>query len=84
VDDLLVGFKYVAAALKKLSATGRYGGFTGSLKDFVFAAEESHGVVLTPSIRDKDATPACMLLAGLHAQLKPEGRSDPLWKSGAP
>jgi phosphomannomutase len=35
----------------------------------VLAAEESHGVIVVPTIRDKDATPACMYLAALYQKL---------------
>lgn len=80
IDDLLVGFKYVADVLKKLEQTGS---FTKSDKevihfkpeDLVLAAEESHGVIVLPSIRDKDATPACLYLAALHQMLHREGRT---------
>jgi len=75
IDDLLVGFKYVAAALKEIERTGHYRGRACSIKDFVLATEESHGVVVLPGIRDKDATPACMYLAALYLRLKEEGRT---------
>ena len=41
----------------------------------MLAAEESHGVVALPHILDKDATPACMCLAGLYQRLRGEGRT---------
>jgi phosphoglucomutase/phosphomannomutase len=75
VDDLLVGFKYVANVLKSLALTGRYGATTCSVDQLVLAAEESHGVIVVPSIRDKDATPACIYLAALYQRLKREGRT---------
>jgi len=75
IDDLLVGFKYVADALKSLDQTGRYGHVACSPGQLVLAAEESHGVMLVPSIRDKDATPACMYLAALYQRLRQEGRT---------
>ena len=73
IDDLLVGFKYVADVLKTLEHTGRYKDIACSPRDLVLAAEESHGVVMAPGIRDKDATPACMVLAGLYQRLLDEG-----------
>ena len=75
IDDLLVGFKYVADVLKTLERTGRYKDIACSPRDLVLAAEESHGVVMAPGIRDKDATPACMVLAGLYQRLLDEGRT---------
>jgi phosphoglucomutase/phosphomannomutase len=75
VDDLLVGFKYVADVLKKLDAEGHYRGLECKSEQLVLAAEESHGVVMLPAIRDKDSTPACMYLAALYQRLAHEGRT---------
>jgi len=75
VDDLLVGFKYVADVLRKLERTGRYRDVVCSPDALVLAAEESHGVIVVPTIRDKDATPACMYLAALYQRLQGEGRT---------
>jgi phosphoglucomutase len=75
VDDLLVGFKYVADVLKKLEQTGRYRDLECSPDQLVLAAEESHGIIMVPSIRDKDATPACIYLAALYQRLRQEGRT---------
>ncbi len=75
VDDLLVGFKYVADVLKALGRTGRYRDIACAPENLVFAAEESHGVLLVPTIMDKDATPACMYLAALYQRLHREGRT---------
>jgi phosphoglucomutase/phosphomannomutase len=75
IDGLLVGFKYVADVLKSLEQTGRYGHIACSAQQLVLAAEESHGVMVVPSIRDKDATPACMYLAALYQRLHQEGRT---------
>jgi len=75
IDDLLVGFKYVADVLKKLGQHGHYGKIKSSPDQLVLATEESHGVIMIPTIRDKDATPACMYLAALYQRLKTEGRT---------
>jgi phosphomannomutase len=75
VDDLLVGFKYVAKVIVALEEEGRYGEVTGKGDDVVFAAEESHGLMLNPGIRDKDAAPAALLLAVLHRRLAAEGKT---------
>ena len=75
IDDLLVGFKYVAHVLKELENKSNYGHVNGSPQQFVLAAEESHGVIMSPAILDKDATPACMYLALLYQQLASKGET---------
>jgi len=77
IGDLLVGFKYVAAVLDALEREGRYRELTGRPEDFVAGIEESHGVLLTPAIRDKDAAGAALVLAELAARVKAEGRTIP-------
>ena len=77
VNDLLVGFKYHADVLWQLETTGRYGDFRGSTSDFVIATEESHGILTTPHIRDKDSAGAALLLAELALHLKRQGRTVP-------
>jgi len=83
IGDLMVGFKYMGDVLGHLERSGQYpppGGATdrdrieGSLEDFIFTTEESHGYLLTPRIRDKDACGAAVHLAGLASSLKDEGR----------
>ena len=80
IDDLLVGFKYVADVLKELALPAeqrkpRYAAFPCSPDQLVLATEESHGVVMVPTIRDKDATPACMYLAALYQRLHRQGQT---------
>ncbi len=75
IDDLLVGFKYVADVLKTLGRSGQYKHVTCPPEALVIAAEESHGVVMAPGIRDKDATPGCMVLAELYQRLRDENRT---------
>jgi phosphoglucomutase/phosphomannomutase len=75
VDDLLVGFKYMANVLKVLEQSGRWGNACTGPESLVLATEEAHGLMLTPSIRDKDSAPACMFLAALHQKLKLQGRT---------
>ena len=75
MDDLLVGFKYMANVLKVLDQRGRWGNVCTSPDSLVLATEEAHGVMLLPSIRDKDAAPACMFLAALYQRLRLEGRN---------
>lgn len=75
VDDLLVGFKYVADVLKRLERGEVYAGVSCDPKDLVLAAEESHGVIMLPGIRDKDASPAAMYLAALHQRETARGHT---------
>jgi phosphoglucomutase len=72
IDDLLVGFKYVADVLNTLDTGKPFRGIGCKPGQLVLAAEESHGVILLPDIRDKDATPACMYLAALYQMLARE------------
>jgi phosphoglucomutase len=74
VDDLLVGFKFVADVLRQLEDSGGYGEVRGTPADFVIATEESHGALLTPAIRDKDSAGAALLLAELFLDLKRQGK----------
>jgi phosphoglucomutase/phosphomannomutase len=84
VGDLMVGFKYMADVLGCIERAGRYpeGGpipgkdsVEGTLADFVFTTEESHGYLLTPRVRDKDACGAAIHLAGLASELLDAGRT---------
>jgi phosphoglucomutase len=70
IDDLLVGFKYIADVLWHLEREGAYDDVTGTPEDFVLAVEESHGVLVTPHIRDKDAAGAALLMAELALDQK--------------
>ena len=75
VDNLLVGFKYVAEVLWQLEQKGVYQDVSGSSDDLVIATEESHGFLLTPAMRDKDAASAALLMAELALQQKRDGSS---------
>ena len=75
IDDLLVGFKYVAAVLKALEQTGNYRTVQCAPEQLVLAVEESHGGMLVPHIKDKDAAPACLYLSALYQQLRQEGKT---------
>ena len=65
VDDLLVGFKYIAEVLHNLETHGFHGEARGGVADYVIGVEESHGVLVTHEIRDKDAAGAALLMAEL-------------------
>jgi phosphoglucomutase/phosphomannomutase len=74
VDGLLVGFKYIADVLWHLEKDGRYFDVRGTPADFVIGCEESHGILVTPNIRDKDAAGAALLLAELALEEKRKNR----------
>jgi phosphoglucomutase/phosphomannomutase len=75
VNDLLVGFKYHADVIAQLETTGQYGDITGTPADFVIATEESHGVLATPELRDKDSACAALLLAEAALFVKRNGQT---------
>ena len=81
VGDLMVGCKYMAEVIRSIDINGRYpstGGETGcdtaqgTVADYVFSCEESHGYLVSPRVRDKDACGAAVHLAGLVSRLKDE------------
>jgi phosphoglucomutase len=73
IGDLLVGFKYHANVLDCLEQHGRFGSVSATLHDFVIGVEESHGILVTPEIRDKDAAGAAIVLAELAALQRQKG-----------
>jgi phosphoglucomutase/phosphomannomutase len=75
VEDLLVGFKYIADVLWQLEQHGAYEDVRGTPADFVIGVEESHGILVTPHIRDKDAAGAALLLAELALEQNRRGRT---------
>jgi phosphoglucomutase/phosphomannomutase len=75
VENLLVGFKYVAEVLWQLEQAGAYEDVQGTPADFVIACEESLGYLLTPQIRDKDAGASALLLAEAALDEKRRGAS---------
>jgi phosphoglucomutase len=77
IADLLVGFKYHAEVLRQLETEGRYGDVQGTASDFVIATEESHGILCTEHLRDKDSAGAALLMAEMALYLKRQGRTIP-------
>ena len=73
IGNLLVGFKYVGQVLDAIAAHGHFGDVRATLEDFVFAAEESNGVLVSSELRDKDAAGGALLLAELCARLRQRG-----------
>jgi phosphoglucomutase/phosphomannomutase len=70
VDNLLVGFKYIAEVLHQLEEKGTYEEIEGTLDDFILGCEESHGYLVTPHIRDKDSGATSLLLAEMALDCK--------------
>ena len=75
IGDLLVGFKYHAHVLEQLVTHGRFRGVEARLDDLVIGVEESHGILVTSEVRDKDAAGAAILLAELAAMQRQQGRT---------
>ena len=75
IDDLLVGFKYIGEALHLLERKGRYRGREGTIESFAVGLEESHGVLVHPEVRDKDAAGGALLLAELASKASVEGQT---------
>ena len=73
VDNLLVGFKYIAELLWQLEQNGAYEEIEGTPDDYVFGCEESHGYLVTPHMRDKDSGGAALLLAEMALDCKRNG-----------
>ncbi len=63
IGDLLVGFKYIGEAINQLEKNGQ-------IKNFLFAAEESHGYLTGNYVRDKDAAVGAIYLTELANDLK--------------
>jgi phosphoglucomutase len=75
VDHLLVGFKYIGDGIRALEASGQFGSARGTAEDFLVGVEESHGVLVTSGIRDKDAAGGALLLAELASRAKDQGQT---------
>ncbi|GMV41256.1 MAG: phosphoglucomutase [Myxococcales bacterium] len=75
VDGLLVGCKYIADVMANVEERGHFGPLQATLADYVAGMEESHGVLITPNIRDKDAAGAALTLAELASREKARGRT---------
>jgi phosphoglucomutase/phosphomannomutase len=70
IGDLLIGFKYIAHVLETLEKKGCYQNISARPDDLIIAAEESHGILLTPTVRDKDTAGAGLILAEIITLLK--------------
>lgn len=67
VDDLNVGFKWMAQIIQQREDAGRAG--------FFFATEESIGYLAGNFVRDKDASIAALLVAEMASALKDRGQT---------
>lgn len=78
VDNLLVGFKWIAGAID-----------AGGPEKYILGTEESYGYMAGTHVRDKDGGVAALLLCELAAKLKAEGKTlhekleDLFWQHGA-
>lgn len=72
VGHLLVGFKYIGDGIRCLDEEGSFHGVEGR---FLVGVEESHGVLVTPHVRDKDAAGAALILAEAASLEKDRGRT---------
>lgn len=77
IGHLLVGFKYIGDVLDQVARTGSWQDFHACEEDFLMGMEESHGLLVSPRIRDKDAANGALLIAELASQCRQEGRT--LW-----
>ena len=75
VDNLLVGFKYIGDGLEQLERSGTFAGVNASVNEFCVGVEESHGILTTPDIRDKDAAGGALLIAQCAMNAQTAGKS---------
>jgi phosphoglucomutase/phosphomannomutase len=75
VTDLLVGCKYIANVMEHVQQTGTFGAFAGQRDSYVLGLEESHGVMVSPALRDKDAAGAALMLAERASEERDAGRT---------
>ncbi len=79
VNDLPVGLKYIAEVLRQIEQHGCYHDVTATPADYVIGGEESHGILATPQLRDKDAASAALLLAEMALHCKRRGSTAPAY-----
>lgn len=75
VENLMVGFKYIADVIWQLEKHGVYEDVHGTPDDYVMGTEESHGALVTSKLRDKDSAGAALLLAEIALDQKRKGRT---------
>ncbi|HJV91353.1 MAG TPA: phospho-sugar mutase [Holophagaceae bacterium] len=62
----LTGFKNIAACMDRLEEVG---------EPYAFSAEESYGMLLSPTLRDKDGVTAALLVGEMLGHFKAQGMS---------
>ncbi len=62
----LTGFKNIAVCMDRLEALG---------EPYAFSAEESYGMLLLPSLRDKDGVTAALVVAEMAGHYKAKGQT---------
>jgi phosphoglucomutase len=67
IDDVLTGFKWIAARMKDYDEKGNH--------TFIFGGEESFGYLPVPFVRDKDAVSSCYFIAEMADWLKEKGQN---------
>ncbi len=77
IGHLLVGFKYIGDVLDQVARNGVWQDFHASETDFVMGMEESHGLLVSPRIRDKDAANGALLIGELASECRAQGHT--LW-----
>jgi len=77
VGHLLVGFKYIGDVIAEIRNHGHWHDLKADEDNFICGMEESHGVLTTPAIRDKDAAGGALWLAELASAEATKGRT--LW-----
>ncbi len=75
VTDRLVGCKYIAHVMDRVGQDGAFGDFVGGKDSYVLGLEESHGVMVSPALRDKDAAGAALMLAERASEERNVGRT---------
>ncbi len=66
-EKTLTGFKFIGNKVYQYEKSG--------LKTYVFGYEESYGSLISPFVRDKDATQACLMLAEACAYYREKGQT---------
>lgn len=66
-EKTLTGFKYIGDKVAKYEKSKE--------KNYVFGYEESYGSLISPFVRDKDATQACLMLAEACAYYRQKGKT---------
>ena len=75
IDDLLVGFKYVAEVIMRLEQEGATAASPAPAEDLVLAAEESHGLMPYPASATRTRYRPASVSPGSISACASEGRT---------